>query len=464
MGRRAKNALAAVEFVHLSQSFSDNAMPSRFISFLAAFVLLFQVANLVSADAPADLIEQELIKLGEEYQRLDEERVKLRRKQGRPPEYSNENYTDEAWRNRPAAAGPGPTETVAPKFLAFAEQYANSPYALDAICFVVRRGSTNVDKQGVVSQAASEAIRLATRDHLNDPRLPALLGIVDGQVNSPAADRLLHKAADDARLAATRAAALRSLATAQHNLGLRYEWIAALESKERLTDLERTLKVWWGPELKALPYDKAATRAEINRLLAKVESEYGDVPAPALRFTGPGGVLLREDTQAVPQTNGELAAALRFRIEHLDPGGVAQEIVGRDAQGAEFRLSDFRGKVVLLTFSANWCPPCRKLYPVQRELVERFKDAPFALLSVSMDERVDTLRESLNAGEITWRCWWDGRHGPIHKSWNAPAAGEIVLIDADGIIQDAPLHGGMPAEEFESAIERAIRRVAQATK
>jgi thiol-disulfide isomerase/thioredoxin len=425
---------------------------------LFATGLLLQVVNSSLAAAPADPLEQQLIRLGEEYQHLDEAWVKLRRQLGRPPEYSNESFTDEAWRNRPAVAGPSPAETMVPKFLDFAEQHTDSPYALDAICFMVRRGSTSVDTQGVVAQAASKAIRLATRDHLSDPRLPALLGIVDGQVNSPAADRLLHKAAEEATLPATRAAALRSLATTRHNLGLRHEWIAALESKERLTDLERTLKVWWGPELKASPYAKAATRAEIDRLLAKVESDYGDVPAPAWHFGGPGGVLLREDTQAKPQTNGQLAAALRFRIEHLDPGGLAQEIVGRDAEGTEFRLSDYRGKVVLLTFSANWCPPCRKLYPMQRALLEKFKDAPFALLSVSMDERVGTLQESLASGEINWRCWWDGREGPIHNSWNSPAAGTIVLIDAEGIIQHVPLHSAMPAEEFEAAIAGVLER------
>ena len=40
-------------------------------------------------------------------------------------------------------------------------------------------------------------------------------------------------------------------------------------------------------------------------------------------------------------------------------------------------------------------------------IFEADPDAPFALLSVSMDEKVDTLRESRATGEITWRCWWD---------------------------------------------------------
>lgn len=94
------------------------------------------------------------------------------------------------------------------------------------------------------------------------------------------------------------------------------------------------------------------------------------------------------------------------------------DIPGRGGLGNQFRLSDYRGKIVLLTFSANWCGSCVELHPWQRNLVEKYRDEPFVLLRVTRDETVDTLRASAKSGKITWRCWWDGLDGPIRDAWN----------------------------------------------
>jgi thiol-disulfide isomerase/thioredoxin len=102
-------------------------------------------------------------------------------------------------------------------------------------------------------------------------------------------------------------------------------------------------------------------------------------------------------------------------------------------------LSDYRGRVVLLTFSGNWCSPCRALYPEERDLVERFKGRPFVLLSINTDEERDTLRASIANGEITWRCWWDGRTGPIARRWGVMQFPALFLLDRDGVIRAKPL-------------------------
>lgn len=436
-------------------------MPSRLFTLLAAIGLLLPVADLKSAEPPADPIEQKLLELAEKYKQLADAWQKLPRT--RPPEYSNEQFTDDEWRNRPAIGGPSPDQQMLARFFEFAEQHAGTPTALDALYFVIRRRGASVNPLGSTAQLANKALQLVARDHLNDPRLPAVLGGVSMQLPSPDIDNLLNKAARESKHPATRAAALRARARHLHTFATHLRLSEALKTKGRLTDFERAQHVYLTPYLHTFPYDPDKNRAEIDRLLAQVEREYGDVPAASWLFSGPAKVLVREDTRAAPQTNGELAATLRFEIEHLEPGGVAPDIVGRDSSGAEFRLSDYRGKVVLLTFSADWCGPCKKLYPLQRELVKKFQDAPFVMLSVSMDEKVETLQDSLAAGEITWRCWWDGEDGPIYKQWNSPGAGQIVVIDAAGIIQDIRLHRGLPAEEFEAAIERVIGRIPSAS-
>lgn len=57
-----------------------------------------------------------------------------------------------------------------------------------------------------------------------------------------------------------------------------------------------------------------------------------------------------------------------------------------DANGQKLKLSDLRGKVVLLNFWATWCVPCRVEIPWFVEMEREFKDQGFAVVGVSMDE------------------------------------------------------------------------------
>ena len=118
----------------------------------------------------------------------------------------------------------------------------------------------------------------------------------------------------------------------------------------------------------------------------------------------------------------------------------------------------------MLTFSANWCGPCRSLYPLQRNLVEKFKDEPFVLLSVNRDDRVDTLKSSLASGVITWRCWWDGLKGPSHAAWRFPGSWAVFLLDDNGVIQDVKLDRATLQSEFERAIGELLGNLASEKK
>jgi thiol-disulfide isomerase/thioredoxin len=111
-------------------------------------------------------------------------------------------------------------------------------------------------------------------------------------------------------------------------------------------------------------------------------------------------------------------------------GKVAPEVTGRDHEGKPFALSDYRGMVVVLTFSGNWCGPCVGMYPQERELVTKLKGKPFALVSVSTDADLASLKNSIASGEITWRCWWDGgTTGPITTRWGILSFPSIFALD-----------------------------------
>src|SRR4051812_36213730 len=86
----------------------------------------------------------------------------------------------------------------------------------------------------------------------------------------------------------------------------------------------------------------------------------------------------------------------------LPLGKIAPDITGRDADGLPIKLSDFRGKVVLLDFSQTHCPPCRAMHTCERALVEQYKGRPFGVLEINCDPALDMLRASIAREKISW--------------------------------------------------------------
>src|SRR5262245_54933122 len=117
---------------------------------------------------------------------------------------------------------------------------------------------------------------------------------------------------------------------------------------------------------------------------------------------------------------GEMPLIERERhvLTSLAVGKTAPEILGKDMEGKELRLSDYRGNIVVLTFSGDWCGACRAEYPYQRLLLELYKDRPLTILGVSSDKDADLGLRSKLAKGLTYRSWWDGfaeknTRGPI---------------------------------------------------
>jgi thiol-disulfide isomerase/thioredoxin len=75
----------------------------------------------------------------------------------------------------------------------------------------------------------------------------------------------------------------------------------------------------------------------------------------------------------------------------------------QDMSGKTVRLSDYKGKVVLLEFWATWCPPCRESVPGLEKLHKEYKDRGLVLLAVSMDEGGwDEVRSFITESKITY--------------------------------------------------------------
>ena len=155
-------------------------------------------------------------------------------------------------------------------------------------------------------------------------------------------------------------------------------------------------------------------------------------------------------------TVGQYAKSSIFEMDNLSVGKVAPDIEGEDLDGVKFKLSDYRGKTVMLSFWASWCGPCMGMIPHERELVEKYKDRPFALIGVNGDPDKKDLKKVLE--KITWRSFWcgsKGPEGPIPMTWNVNGWPTIYVIDEKGVIRAKNAHGTSLDARIEEWVKKA---------
>src|SRR5262245_16913776 len=179
-----------------------------------------------------------------------------------------------------------------PRFLAFAEKYPKDDNAFDALTVVLLRG-----KEDLTGKAAD----LLAANHADSAKLSDLVGKIGGAPGG-GVERLLR---------GVREKATKDEAKANATLGL-----------------AKHLK----------------TRAE------------SAPPGQAAKLSQEAEALLTEVVDKYPKLNdlAESAKEELFVLRHLSVGKTAPDIEGEDGDGKKFKLSDYRGKVVLLDFWAGW--------------------------------------------------------------------------------------------------------------
>jgi cytochrome c peroxidase len=218
-------------------------------------------------------------------------------------------------------ADPQPAEFV-PRFFQLAEEHPTDSAAVDALAWIV----TNRRYRSEATRAA----RLLEEKHLKNERLAAACPQL-ARVVSPAVERLLRAAVEKSPHIAVRAQAGWHLA-------------ALLEEQMRLAgqlakdpSTRPRVEQYYGRETTQhlLTLDAAKVESQREQLYTRIAQSFRDVP-----------------TRDGPM--GELADKALFAMRHLSVGKEAPEIEAEDTDGVVFKLSDYRGKVVMLSFWGDW--------------------------------------------------------------------------------------------------------------
>lgn len=125
-------------------------------------------------------------------------------------------------------------------------------------------------------------------------------------------------------------------------------------------------------------------------------------------------------------------------------GSEAPDIVLPDPDGKERKLSDLRGKVVLIDFWASWCRPCRAENPNVVRMYHAFKDRGFEIFSVSLDNNRDAWLKAIADDGLVWPNHvsdlrgWSSAGGRLYGIMSIPAT---VLVDRQGRVVARNLRG-----------------------
>ena len=135
-------------------------------------------------------------------------------------------------------------------------------------------------------------------------------------------------------------------------------------------------------------------------------------------------------------------------------GAMAPDLAFPDPEGKIRKLSDLRGKVVLLDFWASWCGPCRRESPNVRNVYAKYHDQGFEVFSVSLDRDANNWKKAIADDKLVWP-----NHVSDLKYWSSEAAAiygvrsipSMFLIDREGRIVAKDLRG--------AALENAVREL-----
>jgi peroxiredoxin len=160
----------------------------------------------------------------------------------------------------------------------------------------------------------------------------------------------------------------------------------------------------------------------------------------------------------------EYAKTEAYEIRHLTVGKKAPEIVGEDLDGKPMKLSDYRGKVMVLEFGGSRCSSCVTFGRHLRKLIDHYSGRPFVGIGVNTDEDRKDAKAFVEKNKFTWRSFWNGPKGSaggIVKDWNVQAFVTVYVIDHTGAIRSKTTRGPELDPLIEELVKKAEKEVAK---
>jgi peroxiredoxin len=122
--------------------------------------------------------------------------------------------------------------------------------------------------------------------------------------------------------------------------------------------------------------------------------------------------------------------------KRMGKGSSAPDFTFPDLNGKSVKLSDYRGKVVLLNIWATWCTPCVEEMPSMERLYQKLKGQEFEILAVSIDTSgAEAVLPFMNEHKLNFPALVNS-NGTIKNLYQTTGVPESFIIDKNGIIAE----------------------------
>ena len=130
---------------------------------------------------------------------------------------------------------------------------------------------------------------------------------------------------------------------------------------------------------------------------------------------------------------------------------LAPDFHKQSLDGTEIRLSDLRGKAVLLDFWASWCPPCREEAPALAQVYRDLEGTDLEFIGVALDEDIGSALGHIQEFGLQYPNVWDSE-GLLAISYGVARLPVKFFIDADGRVVER-WEGPIDEVELRNALE-----------
>jgi len=125
---------------------------------------------------------------------------------------------------------------------------------------------------------------------------------------------------------------------------------------------------------------------------------------------------------------------------------VTPDFTLRAAGGGNYRLSEYRGEVVELVFSATWCGNCRAALELAQKHASTYAASGLQVLVISLDDQPAAARDFARAAGVSFPVLIDGDKS-VSRAFRADSLPLAVLIDRSGVVRSRNGLGDRRAEQ-----------------